>query len=105
MATRSGEKQEFGKVVVLIPVFNDWGPASRVVEKLDGVLAGRGMGADVVLVDDASTVRVAGEFRALRLKAIEKVEVLSLRRNLGHQRAIAIGLAHIEQNVECDALA
>ncbi len=31
-------------------------------------------------------------------------QILRLRRNLGHQRAIAIGLTHIEQSCPCDAV-
>ena len=31
-------------------------------------------------------------------------ETLRLRRNLGHQRAIAIGLAHVQQATGCDAV-
>jgi hypothetical protein len=46
-----------------------------------------------------TAVAVAAPF-----KAITKVEILELRRNLGHQRAIAIGLAYIHANEPCQAV-
>ena len=36
--------------------------------------------------------------------AVQRVRVLRLRRNLGHQRAIAIGLVHVQQAMACDAV-
>jgi len=83
-------------LVVLLPVFNDWSALRKLLANLDRVLAGRGIEADVLVVDDGSTqpfdeAAVGDDFRA-----IGEVGVLHLRRNLGHQRAIAIGLAYVE---------
>lgn len=47
----------------------------------------------------ATAVAIAAPF-----KAFTKIEVLELRRNLGHQRAIAIGLAYIQANEPCQAV-
>jgi len=80
-------------VVVCIPVFNDWQPVVTLLDQLDGVAATMKAVVDVVLVDDGSTeVRPErlGRFRALR-----RVSVLRLRRNVGHQRAIALALTHL----------
>jgi polyisoprenyl-phosphate glycosyltransferase len=38
------------------------------------------------------------------LQAIRAVEVLALRRNLGHQRAICIGLSYLDQEYDCEAV-
>ena len=35
---------------------------------------------------------------------VRAIRTLRLRRNLGHQRAIAIGLAHVQQTTSCDAV-
>ena len=72
--------------VVLIPVFNDWDAVVCLLSELDQQLAEP---VDVLLVDDGSVTPMPGlpEFRNLRT-----AKVLHLRRNLGHQRAIAIGL-------------
>lgn len=75
---------------VLIPVYEDWVAVTRVINELDA----SGRRFDVLLVDDGSVnpcpAAPAG------IPGAGTIEVLRLRRNLGHQRAIAIGLAHLE---------
>ncbi len=89
-------------VVILIPVYDDWDALGLLLEKLDDALSQEGESARVIVVDDGSTTepRISdGGFHALR-----RIDILTLRRNLGHQRAIAVGLAYVEKNVPCDAL-
>jgi hypothetical protein len=90
-------------IVVMIPLYNDWASLRLLLADLDGVLAADGRRARVVVVDDGSTVDPEpggwGPYRALR-----PVEVVHLRRNLGHQRAIAVGLPYIEAHVPCRAV-
>jgi hypothetical protein len=93
------------RLVILVPLFNDWAVAELMLAELDRVLAQHGLAAHVLLVDDGSTEPRPAAFPARRLTALEVVEVLSLRRNLGHQRAIAIGLAFVHAERPCDAVA
>lgn len=86
----------------MIPNFNDWEPLAIVLEQLDAALARVPAAVRVLVVDDASTR--SSETVLSELKHIEGVSILPLRRNLGHQRAIAIGLAYVEQHVACDAV-
>ena len=86
-------------MIILIPVFNDWKALSILLEKLDQYLQDRSIAIEVLVVDDASTVSPHEAFNNLNFKALKKIHVLELRRNLGHQRAIAIGLAFIEANL------
>ena len=59
---------------------------------------------EIFLVDDGSVQRHdENDFRG-RFSVVRAVQVLRLRRNLGHQRAIAIGLAHIQKSVTCEAV-
>jgi polyisoprenyl-phosphate glycosyltransferase len=87
-------------VVILIPLFNDWDTFAKLAVLLDDVLAAKGMQADILVVDDASVVEPGGRVVQRDFRALRRVEVLSLRRNLGHQRAIAIGLAYIKERME-----
>ena len=82
-------------VIVLLPVFNDWLSLSLLIPQLDETLAAHRFTAELVVVDDASTTEVDPGIVKARLSAITSVGVVRLRRNLGHQRAIAIGLAFI----------
>src|SRR5262249_8309596 len=38
------------------------------------------------------------------LSTVRAIRILRLRRNVGHQRAIAIGLMHIKKTTSCDAV-
>lgn len=94
------------KVVVLIPVFNDWAAVSQLLALLDSELArcGLPLQARALLVDDGSSTPAESEWKRTSYTAIERVDILALRRNLGHQRAITIGLAYVEANLACDAV-
>src|SRR5262249_10223862 len=43
-------------------------------------------------------------FPGRKFQALICIDILHLRRNLGSQRAIAIGLAYIEENITCGAV-
>jgi len=90
--------------VVLIPVFNDWDSLGELLPTLDSVLAARGLKADVLVVDDGSTLEPDDIVGPGSLVALARVDVLRLRRNLGHQRAIAVGLAYVEDCLRADAV-
>jgi polyisoprenyl-phosphate glycosyltransferase len=97
--------QSIGKpqVLFVIPVFNDWASFAELLTRLDQALAEAGISAKVLGVDDGSTI--ADRLSTLvtdRLAAITQVDLLRLRRNLGHQRAIAIGLAYAEAHYVAD---
>lgn len=92
------------RLVILIPVFNDWLALELLLRDIDSHLAGSPWQVAVLLVDDGSTEVLPVASLSQHRAKLERVEVLSLRRNLGHQRAIAVGLAYLEQNVQFDAL-
>lgn len=77
-----------------IPVYDDWSAVTRLLEALDGVAAGLEDEVHVLLVDDGSS-QPAPERLPFTPRALRGVRVLPLRRNLGHQRAIALGLTHL----------
>ena len=86
-------------VLVLIPIYNDWTAVSLLLPGLNRVLGNAGLVADVLLVDDGSTIPPPHEWPAADWPALNRIEVLSLRRNVGHQRAIAIALAFVERHL------
>jgi len=91
-------------LLVVIPVFNDWKSLSLLLTELDRSFTVAGQACSVLVVDDASTVQVPSEYLLESYEAIQAVDILELRRNLGHQRAIAIGLAYAEANLQHDAV-
>ena len=81
-------------VTILIPVYNDSRSATLLLERLSAEAAGLPCRIGVLFVDDGSSVTEAAALPG-PTAAIPQVEVLRLRRNLGHQRAIAVGLARL----------
>ena len=89
-----------GCIVVAIPVFNDWKSLGLLIKKLDEVVPHP---FDILIIDDASTAPCQDcEFTGF--KNIRTISILELKRNVGHQRAIALGLAYIEANLDSKAV-
>jgi hypothetical protein len=57
-----------------------------------------------LLVDDGSLQDADGFDDSDSFHAIRRIDVLRLRRNLGHQRAIAVGLAYVEDCLGASAV-
>jgi glycosyltransferase involved in cell wall biosynthesis len=82
---------------MVLPVYNDWAAVQQLLPLIDQALGSIPCRARLLLVDDASNEEPDAAWpRAFR--NIEDVSILHLRRNLGHQRAIAVGLAHLYHN-------
>ena len=97
--------QTSSRLVVLVPVFNDWEALGRVVPELDRVLDSQSQESYLLLVDDGSSVPRPREFlEGQPLLSIREIEHLRLRRNLGHQRAIAVGLAYVHAHLPCKSV-
>src|SRR5689334_6976802 len=90
------------RVIILIPVFNDWDCVFLMLPLLDEAVSRTGADVRVLLVDDGSTRKPPANLSHPVGGHLRQVDVLHLSRNLGHQRAIAIGLFYIHQNLACD---
>jgi glycosyltransferase involved in cell wall biosynthesis len=93
------------RLVISMPVRNDWHAASQLCSRIDRVFVGSPeIHASVLLIDDGSVRSATPQDIPSDLQALESISVLELRRNLGHQRAIALGLAHLQQSREGDGV-
>ncbi len=90
--------------LVLMPVYNDWESALLLVAHLDGELQARKLSADILLVDDGSTHPPPEPFLSVRPRSVGRVSRLVLKRNGGHQRAIAIGLTYAASVLKPDEI-
>jgi len=82
--------------LILIPNYNDWRSLELHIRNLDEVMKAHQIEADLLIVDDGSTIPPGEALGNTIHQSMRRLEILRLRRNLGHQRAIAIGLAYVE---------
>jgi glycosyltransferase involved in cell wall biosynthesis len=91
--------EEKERITIVIPIYNDWQSLSLLLNKISDQLSSSFREIKVIVVNDAST---ENPYFPVALKNI-RLEILHLRSNLGHQKAIAIGVAYLaehgEQNV------
>ena len=80
-----------------MPVYNDWAAAQKLLVGIDAALATVPCRGRVLIVNDASTEEPDTGWPK-GLTHADGVWILHLRRNLGHQRAIAMGLVQVQQN-------
>ena len=79
------------KISVVSPLFNDWESLSILINEInylyesDNIIINK-----IIVVNDGSNDKVP-----LDILNNEKLEIIDLATNLGHQRAICIGLCHV----------
>lgn len=86
--------------VIIIPQYNDWEALNLLIQKINTDLSPTVLkNSSLLVVDDCSSKDRTEPFVSFGGKAIQ---VLRLYRNLGHQKAIAIGLSYVAENIDCD---
>ncbi|HYM98627.1 MAG TPA: glycosyltransferase [Aestuariivirgaceae bacterium] len=87
-------------IAIVMPVYNDWTSFRLLVLDLAKALSGSNCSVEIIAVDDCSSESAPEEIVAK--SPIEKITTLELRGNMGHQRAIAIGLMAISDRPDID---
>jgi glycosyltransferase involved in cell wall biosynthesis len=87
-----------------MPLRDDWASAAELVRRLDRAVSSSSCELDILLVDDGSIQTCPSADFQCDFAVVQAIRILRLRRNLGHQRAIAIALAYIEQTTACHAV-
>lgn len=83
-----------GRITVVMPFFDDAPACEKLLRRLDEVM--NGITFDVLVVNDGSATPVSIGDAPTTFHSIRHIDELRLRRNMGHQRAIAVGLAQLE---------
>jgi glycosyltransferase involved in cell wall biosynthesis len=87
-----------GLLSLVIPVYNEVDSLAPLLDELDVAVAGLGVAAEVVFVDDGSTDGSFAEMERLAA-ARDDVRVVKLRRNFGKSAALAYGFAAVHGRV------
>lgn len=89
-------------LIIVIPSFNDWEALEKLLILIDEAKFPQVINLQVVIVDDYSTKPIPDSLINQVYQQIQEVSILRLRRNLGHQRAIVIGLSYVYSHLNCD---
>jgi hypothetical protein len=88
-------------IYVLIPVYNDWESVELLLPCIARSTTSAVRSCKVLLVDDGSSqpppMLSAGG-------PIDSIDILHLQRNVGHQRAICIGLCHLYEHSSAERI-
>lgn len=91
-------------LAIVIPVFNDWASLSRLVADLDRVVLPGDVDFSLFVIDDGSSEPQILDCPTHALRRVRHIEIITLACNLGHQRAIAVGLVETYHRKKFDAV-
>lgn len=83
------------RLAIITPVFNDWASLSQLIGSLEFVDVTDETSFSLFVIDDGSNEQEDIRYPRNTLHRIREIEIIQLVSNLGHQRAIAIGLVEL----------
>ena len=84
------------KIIILTPVYNDWKNLSRLLKKINKIFETQlKTKFELIILNDCSTEKYNP--KKYKYKMISKITIVSLYRNVGSQRAIAIGIKYLNK--------
>jgi len=88
------------KIIILVPIYNDWQSASKLLEEINSNIAGLQSQFSIIIINDASTDQQS--INALNTENLQSIKIINMKENRGHARCIATGLKHIFEKEEFD---
>ena len=94
------EDTKFMKIIILIPIYNDWQSVSKLIDGIDNHSLNSNFQISVLIVNDASNHDRLEEEKSL--ENIQSIKILNMKKNQGHTRCIATGLKYIFEKEDFD---
>ena len=88
------------KIKILIPIYNDWQSADKVINKIDNLVKEINHEFSIFIINDGSSENKPDGFGYS--ENLNSLKILNIKNNIGHARCIATGLKYIFQNEEFD---
>ena len=88
------------KIIILIPVYNDWQSTSKLLEDINLNVKGLNQEFSVIIVNDASTDEQS--INSMNFENVSSIKIINMKENRGHARCIASGLKHIHEKEQYD---
>ncbi len=79
-------------ILIVTPVYNDWESFKNLASDIDKIIGGS-HDISILIVNDGSTIphEMVGQYNN-----ISTIDIINLIGNMGHQRAISVGLASVD---------
>ena len=90
----------FMKVKILIPVYNDWKSAFKLLDEINNLELNNEFKVSVIIINDASNHDPLDYEKSL--DNIVSIKILNMKKNQGHARSIASGLKYTFEKEEFD---
>lgn len=88
-------------IKIIIPVHNDWDCIYLLLDKIQATFSNESYkNVSYIIVDDFSTT----ELDKTKINSVHHVEIIELVKNMGHQRAIAIGLSYLAKSEDINTI-
>ena len=84
------------KFYILTPTYNDWKSLNKLIQKIDKNLKKINGVIKVIVINDGSKSEPLLNLK--KLKKINEIKIINLKKNQGSQRAISIGLRYLYKN-------
>ncbi len=88
------------KIKILIPVYNDWQSASKLLDEIDNNISDLNHEISVIIINDCSTHDRQEEQKDFN--NLHSIKILNMKINQGHARCIATGLKYIFEKEDFD---
>ncbi len=81
--------------IILTPTFNDWKSLSKLLFEIDKNIAGLKGNFKTLIINDASTLKP--KLNLKNVKHLRKIKIITLKKNLGSQKSICLGLKYLKK--------
>ena len=88
------------KIIILLPVYNDWQSLIKVLEEINSVIKDiQKYKFECIIVNDSSTIEKP---KIIKPKSFNSLKIINMKENRGHARCNAFGLRYINSNETYD---
>ena len=90
------------KIIILIPVFNDWESLIKLINEInDNIKDYKNINFECIVVNDASSIN---QPELIKPDNIKSFQILTMKENTGHGRCNAFGIRYVKENKDFDNL-
>ena len=88
------------KIKILIPIYNDWNSAFKLLENINSEVSVLDSEFSVIIVNDASTENKPE--LSVDLDNLKSIQIINMKENRGHARCNAAGLKYVNEKEDFD---